>query len=305
MPLQLRPQVARIPRVGDDRAAAAALPPRELARQEHVARLGLPVVGALVGVRDGGARAVERDAVGGRGQVDGDRGRPGDADGAGGGDRGGLAEEREELLRQEVVAEDVGGELQLVALRGAGAGGRRHDAGVVGEDVEAGFAREEGGRGGLDGGQVGEVDAQELEAPLRGREGGADGVDGGGGFGGRAPRDVDGAVVRIEDAGQVEADAGVAAGDDEDAASLVGEVLFGEGGRREAEGLAGEGAECGHFKERAGIGSLEVGGDVTSLCLRGGIILLPVQLGKPRVHAHWRTLRRLSTFQKLYHRDHI
>lgn len=54
--------------------------------------------------------------------------------------------------------------------------------------------------------------------------------------------------MRVEDAGQVEADAGVAAGDDEDAAGLVGEVLFGEGGRREAEGLAGEGAECGHFE---------------------------------------------------------
>jgi hypothetical protein len=97
-----------------------------------------------------------------------------------------------------------------------GALGGRADAVVEGEAVEAGVGSEEGLCGGLDGGQVGEVDGEGFDRAGGGGEELLEFGDGGGGFLRGAPGDVERCVVLVEDLGELVADAAVAAGDDVD-----------------------------------------------------------------------------------------
>lgn len=114
---QLGAQVAGVVS-GADYARVAREAAGELGGEEEVADLALGVVGAAVGVADGGLLlVVPRDAVLGGG-VDGNRGGPGDAHAVWGGGGGRLLEEREEELREEEGAEAVGAHLEFVALVG-------------------------------------------------------------------------------------------------------------------------------------------------------------------------------------------
>lgn len=95
----------------------------------------------------------------------------------------------EEQLREQRVAHVICAELDLVALLGSRVRGR-HDAGVVDEHVEAGFARLEGVGGGGDGGEGGEVEGQVGYLAGVGHLG-FDVGDGGFGFGCGAGGEVD------------------------------------------------------------------------------------------------------------------
>lgn len=118
MPVQLGAQVARV--VGDaDDAGVAAEAAGELGGEEEVAGLALGVVDGAVGVVDRALLlVVPRHAVLGR-EVDGDGRGPRHAHAVGRGDGGGLLEDGEEQLREEVGPEAVGADLELVALRGS------------------------------------------------------------------------------------------------------------------------------------------------------------------------------------------
>ena len=119
-------------------------------------KLGHAVLGEgpRLGVR--GAQPREVDA--GRGGLHvGVRGERDDADVGAGVVLGGLEQEGEEERREERVAHVVGAKLDLVAVDG-GAGGDRHDAGVVHEEVETGGQREDFVRGVGDGAERGEVE---------------------------------------------------------------------------------------------------------------------------------------------------
>jgi hypothetical protein len=78
--------------------------------------------------------------------------------------------------------------------------GGSHDSRVVEEDMEARFLREEARGGGLDGVEVGEIEAQEGEFALGCRVLLCDPGYGGVCSVGRARRYVDGAVARVEEA---------------------------------------------------------------------------------------------------------
>ena len=91
------------------------------------------------------------------------------------------------------------------------------------------FPGEEVGGGGFDGGEVGEVEVEEFQAAVGGGVEFLEFLDGELGFVPRAAGDIDGAVLLVEDLAELFADAGVASCYDEDAASLVRKVLFGEG----------------------------------------------------------------------------
>nr|POE94673.1 hypothetical protein CFP56_16910 [Quercus suber] len=242
--LQLGAQVARVPGVGDD-AVGGGVAGREGARQQHVARLGLRVVLAAAAVHLGRAGLrVELDAAHRRGHGRERRG-PGHAHAARGRRRGRLLQQRRQVGGEEPGPEAVGAHLQLVALRGLGAERGRHDAGVVGEDIEALLPAEELVGGGADGGQVGEIELEVLEAAVGGGVEGAQGLDGGGALVRTAAGEVDGAVLGVEELGELEADAGVAAGDDEDAAGLVRQLGLGEGRLGDEEHLAQAGGRRG------------------------------------------------------------
>lgn len=114
-----------------------------------------------------------------------------------------------------------------MALGVFGAGGGDHDAGVVGEDVEALLVGEEVVDGGFDGREVGEVEFEEGQLAVGGGVGFLDLGNGRVGFGLGAAGEVDGAVAAVEDLAKFFAAAGVASGDDEDLREeLVGLVLL-------------------------------------------------------------------------------
>lgn len=129
---------------------------------------------------------------------------------------GSRVQERREEVLQQPWAEDVGAHLQFVALGvvsaerrrrrrggiylgGLGPAGGKHEACVVPDNIETRFLLEERLCGGLHGGQVGEVDVEELYRALGGRVRAADSRDGDVGVGLRAARDVDGCRFGVED----------------------------------------------------------------------------------------------------------
>lgn len=134
----------------------------------------------------------------------------------------GRVEQRREEVLQQPGSEDVRAHLEFVALEGGGVSvggeggrggggapyvrvggpvGREHDPGIVPDDVEPRFEREEGERGGLHGVQVGEVEGEEAERAGGGGGSTFDGGDGGVGIGLRAAGDVDGCGFGVEDLG--------------------------------------------------------------------------------------------------------
>jgi hypothetical protein len=125
-------------------------------------------------------------------------------------------QERRQELREHEGADVVDAELELVPLRRLGALRRDHDAGIVDEEVEFGFFREEVLRGGLDRGEVGEVETEEFQRSGRLWKGGLDGLD-------CFPclvfgpcGDVDLGVFAVENLGEFFANAGVGSGYDVD-----------------------------------------------------------------------------------------
>jgi hypothetical protein len=72
-------------------------------------------------------------------------------------------EDREKQLRKQIWSQDVGYILQLIALRALAAWTGDHDAGIVPEDVESVFLAQELFGGGFDGGEVREVELEEVE----------------------------------------------------------------------------------------------------------------------------------------------
>lgn len=129
MSLQLAGQVPGVPGVAHD-AGGLAVAGRVLAREQDVGGLRLRVVGRAVAVGLGLAAVGGPDEAVARAEHGRERGGPGDADGAGGGGRGGFGEEGGEQGCEEPGAEDVGAELEFVGLRGDGADGGCHYAGV-------------------------------------------------------------------------------------------------------------------------------------------------------------------------------
>ncbi len=149
-------------------------------------------------------------------QLGGNGRDPDDAHAALGFARGSLLENGRAKLRTGKVAQAVGAELHLVALRRLGPLRGHHDAGIVEEHVEAVVLGGKGLGGGLDGGQVAEVEVQKRDFAL-----GVGGLvlDVGDGvvcLGLGAAGQLDGAVGSVEDAGELLADAGVGAGDNVD-----------------------------------------------------------------------------------------
>ena len=202
------------PRVHGVAADAVRRPaPVELDREEHVGQFRLGVGGASViaGGEVGVVPADRAEALGAGGDVD-------DSRALGGAQRG------QEGERELEVAEVVGRQLHLVAacvpLRPAGG------AGVVDQDVERTDAAEPAGREVLDRSGVDEVEPGDFDA--------LDAGEGVGGAAGVARGDRDRCASPGKCAGDFEADAGVATGNDRVVARKVyaGEhVLGGRGGR--------------------------------------------------------------------------
>ena len=94
--------------------------------------------------------------------------------------------------------------------------GERTNTGIIDEHVEALLPRRESLDGGLDGGQVGQVELQKLE--LAAAVGGCllDYRDGALGLGLGASGDADGRIVGVEDLAQLETHAGVTTRHEED-----------------------------------------------------------------------------------------
>ncbi|CAO0833576.1 hypothetical protein SMICM17S_13081 [Streptomyces microflavus] len=187
----------------------------QLPGQHEVGELGLRVaqVGAVAAALP--LEVVEVDpAVGGGSAAH--RGDPG---------CGGGQEQREQTDGEGERPEEVAAELELEAVGGGHPGGRGHHARVVEQQVERGAVGDEPVRKRLDGGQVREVDAadldpgpgvlgQDLGAGLLALGGGADGQDDlGTGLG--------------EAAGGFLAGAAVGAGDDGEFSGQVGHGVHG------------------------------------------------------------------------------
>lgn len=94
------------------------------------------------------------------------------------------------------------------------------------QHIETLFSRFEIFRGGLDRRQIREVEFEEFQTAAGVADGGFDLVDGGFAFVGRATGDIDGAILAIEDLGELFTDACVAACHDKDAAGLVGKSFL-------------------------------------------------------------------------------
>lgn len=119
----------------------------------------------------------------------------------------GLDQQRRQQVRQQLGPETVGGHAELVALRAPRVARRQHHASVMEEHVEPVLPRQEVPGRGPDGAQVGQVDDDAGEAAGAGGElvpyaldGGLDLALGPGG-------EVDGAVLLVEELGELEADA--------------------------------------------------------------------------------------------------
>ncbi len=201
---------------GDDAARSGAETAVELEGEHEVGELGL-LVGLLgrVAVLVLEIREVELAEFVGDG---------GDGDDAGwqGVGGGGALEGGEEEGGEGEVAEDVGAELELEAVRGFEALGRGVDAGVVDQEVEGGVSGELAGGKGADAAEGGEVELAELDLGAGDRA--ADAVDGAFAPCLVAGGDDDGGPVAGELERGGEADAAVGAGDDGAAAGLVGDV---------------------------------------------------------------------------------
>lgn len=122
-----------------------------------------------------------------------------------------------------------------------------HDAGIVGEDIQTLLLAQEFLRARLDAREVREIELQEFQLAFGSGCVRFDVREPFVGFCLRAAGDVDGAVGGVEVFAELFAHACVAAGYDEDAAGLIGQVFFGEGWRGDEEALA-EGVEVeGHY----------------------------------------------------------
>ena len=132
-----------------------------------------------------------------------ERGKPHDADGIGGLGSGRRDQRRGQQLGQEESTDAVHAQSKLVALRRLewGVGRPHHDASVVEKDVQLGFLREEGLRGGFDLGQVGEVEREEDQLAFRLGRGLLNVYDGFCRLLLGAASDVDLGVLSIEDTG--------------------------------------------------------------------------------------------------------
>lgn len=163
---QIRRQVPRVQRNADHAVGGRAVPSGVLDRVKEVPNLADAVLDAraLVVVV---VQVVEHDAARLGRKVDG-RGRdPDDADGILGalfrrGDDG-----RGEELGEEEGPDVVGAQLKFVALCSFGPLGRGHHAGVVEQDMELAFFGQEGFHRSLDGGEVGEIEADEGQRACR------------------------------------------------------------------------------------------------------------------------------------------
>ena len=114
-------------------------------------------------------------------------------------------QQRRQEVRQQLGAQAVGGHAQLVALRALGVVGRQHHAGVVEEHVEPVFSGQEVLGRGADRAQVGQVDHDAVEAAGAGGELLLYALDGGFDLAFRSGGNVDGAVLLVEQLGQLEA----------------------------------------------------------------------------------------------------
>jgi len=137
---------------------------------------------------------------------------------------------------------------------------QRLDGGVVEEDMELALSRSKPLDGGLDRGQVGEVEVEEDQQAFGLRPGLLDVGDGALGFVLRAGCHVDLGVFGVEDLGDLLADARVGASDDVDLSTQVGHVLLGEGGLGRV-----------HLRQKAGPWQLRRLGGTPRRC-RGGHI---------------------------------
>lgn len=164
---------------------------------------------------------------------------------------------REEQLGEEERPDAVDAHVRLDVLLRYGHYRHARNAGVIPKDVEFRFLGREGGSGGLNRGEVVEIEVKEFDdangigAFSALVDGGYDGFDGAFCLLLRAAGHVYRCTFEVEDFDELETDSGIATGYDEYFALLAGEAVFRPGGGRR-ERLRPGASESGSHAEGLG-----------------------------------------------------